>query len=230
MRSNSLKPIEPVGAAEETGSMNSAFRFFNRYLILFPLLLGMAVPVRAQIPLPMVAPVAALNAGLLQVMQQGKATPFQARMQTLTPIVQSSFDLDLILRNSIGPRFASFPAEQRAELLESFTQFTVASYVANFDALDGERFEILPALRQAGADTVVPTRIVSGGTEAAKLDYVVHPTATGYQIADVLLDGSISRVAVQRSDFRSVVANGDATPLISMLRRKVASFAAGARQ
>ena len=210
--------------------MNSAFRLLTRCMLLLPLMMAAAVPVRAQGSSPAIAPVAALNAGLLQVMQQGKATPFQLRMQTLTPIVQSSFDLDLILRNSIGPRFASFPAEQRAELLESFTQFTVASYVANFDSFDGERFEILPALRQAGVDTVVPTRIVSGGTEAAKLDYVVHPTASGYQIADVLLDGSISRVAVQRSDFRSVVANGDAMPLISMLRRKVASFAAGARQ
>jgi len=211
--------------------MTLVSRLFPRHLFLLPLLLAMAFPAWAQISSPAVAPVAALNAGLLRVMREGRAAPFDARMQILTPIVQGSFDLPLILRNSIGPRFTGFAAQEKSDLLDSFTQFTVASYVANFDAFEGERFDILPALRQAGADTVVSTRIIGGnGAEAAKLDYVVHQTPSGYQIADVLLDGSISRVAVQRSDFRSVVASGDAVPLISMLRRKVASFAAGARQ
>ena len=31
-----------------------------------------------------------------------------------------------------------------------------------------------------------------------------------WRAVDVLLDGSISRVAVQRSDFRKILANGDA--------------------
>lgn len=204
--------------------MTSAFRLVSRVLLLLPL---MAFPAGAQ---PEVTgPVASLNDGLVQVMKAGRATPFQERMRLLTPIVQRSFDLELILRNSVGPRWAAFNAQQKADLLDSFTQFTVASYVANFDAFGGEKFEILPTQRQVGADTVVATRILSGGVEAAKLDYVVHQAASGYQIADVLLDGSISRVAVQRSDFRSVVASGDAAPLIAMLRSKVASFAAGAR-
>ena len=179
---------------------------------------------------PAVRPVAALNAGLLEVMKAGKSTPFATRLQMLTPVVKSSFDLDLILRNSVGPRYAAFPGAQRQQLLDTFTQFTVASYVANFDELGDTHFEILPNLRPSGADTVVPTRILNGAVEAAKIDYVVQQEAAGPQITDVLLDGTISRVAVQRSDFRSLVASGDAAPLIAMLRRKVESFASGARQ
>ena len=55
-----------------------------------------------------------LNDGLVQVMKAGKATPFAQRVATLTPIVQSAFDLPLILQNSVGPaRWASIsgPAE-----------------------------------------------------------------------------------------------------------------------
>ncbi len=208
-----------------------ASRLLSRRMFVLPMLLALAVPALAQSASSVTTPVAALNAGLLRVMQEGKDTPFEARMEILTPIVKSSFDLPLILRNSIGGRYVNFPAQEKAQLLESFTQFTVASYVANFDSFSGERFEILPGLRQVGTDTVVPTRILSGGSaEAAKLDYVVHSTSAGYQISDVLLDGSISRVAVQRSDFRSLVANGDAGRLITMLRGKVTSFANGARQ
>jgi len=44
----------------------------------------------------------------------------------------------------------------------------------------------------------------------------------------VLLEGSISRVAVQRSDFRNALASGDADALIASLRRKVADLSGGA--
>ncbi len=44
---------------------------------------------------------------------------------------------------------------------------------------------------------------------------------------DVLLDGSISRVAVQRSDFRSLLEGGPSA-LVDSLRRKVADLSGGA--
>jgi len=168
-------------------------------------------------------PVQSLNDGLLAVMHQGKATPFADRMNTLTPIVEKSFDLKQILRNSIGPRFASIPAAKQADLLDAFTAFTVASYVANFDSYSGEKFEVLPQTRKAGNDVVVETRIVPPAGDPTRLDYVVH----GDKVVDILLDGSISRVAVQRSDFRSLIGSGDPAPLIAMLRTKTAGLAAG---
>jgi phospholipid transport system substrate-binding protein len=44
---------------------------------------------------------------------------------------------------------------------------------------------------------------------------------------DVLLDGTISRVAVQRSDFASLVTQGNASQLISSLRSKVSTLSNG---
>ncbi len=172
-------------------------------------------------------PAEALNAGLLTIMHAGRATPFATRAQTLAPAVQAAFDLPLILRNSVGPRFASFPPAQQAQLLDAFTAFTIASYVANFDSFEGQRFDILPELRRAGADEVVQTRFVPTTGEPVKLDYVVRRLDTGWKIVDVLLDGAISRVAVQRSDFRALVGAGDAAPLIDMLHSKVAGLASG---
>lgn len=175
------------------------------------------------------APIAALNDGLLQVMRAGKATPFASRMGLLTPIVQASFDLLQILQNSVGPaRWPSIAAPQRAELVDVFTQFTVASYVANFDSFSGEKFVIAADLRPAGAEQVVQTRIVGTAGETTRLDYVMRQGPAGWQVVDVLLDGTISRVAVTRSDFRALLGQGDAARLIDSLRGKVAGLAAGA--
>lgn len=173
------------------------------------------------------APAVNLNRGLLEIMKEGRGVPFAQRMATLRPIVEKAFNLRLILHNSIGVRYTSIPAAAQAELLDVFTQFTVASYVANFDGFDGERFDILPDLRKAGADEVVATRIVPASGEPTRLDYVVHATDGVWQIVDVLLNGSISRVAVQRSDFRALIGSGDPTALIATLRSKVAALAAG---
>ena len=45
---------------------------------------------------------------------------------------------------------------------------------------------------------------------------------------DVLADGSISRVAVQRSDFRRLLSSGGATALIESLNRKISDLSGGA--
>ena len=193
------------------------------------LVLTLLAPVAALAQTPPTAPVTALDEGILAVMRAAHTTTLAQRVQMFTPIAQSAFDLPRILRESVGPRFASFAPSVQADLLDVFIQFTVASYVANFDDYSGERFELLPETRPVGSDVVVQTRLVPAKGDPVKLDYVVHRDNDDWKIIDVLLDGSISRVAVQRSDFRSLLSNGDAGPLIASLRGKVARLAAGQR-
>jgi phospholipid transport system substrate-binding protein len=185
-------------------------------------MLLMGMPAHAQGPAA--APVEELDQGLVGIMKQGKATPFAERMATLTPIVEQVFNLPTILQEAVGPRYASIPPAQQAELLQAFTAFTVANYVANFDSYKGERFVVSPDPRRAGADTIVETRIVPLSGDTTRLDYVLR----GGKVVDILLDGTISRVAVQRSDFRSLLSGGETGPLIAMLRSKTAAFATGA--
>jgi phospholipid transport system substrate-binding protein len=173
------------------------------------------------------APIAALDAGLLTVMREGSAAPFAQRAATLAPVVEQAFALDTILRESVGPRFASLPPAIQAQLLQAFADFTVASYVANFDSFTGQRFEISPQTRPVGNDQVVTTDIVSASGTPTRLDYVMRQGPSGWRAVDVLVDGSISRVAVQRSDFRSLLAGGSAEPLIAALRDRSAKLALG---
>jgi phospholipid transport system substrate-binding protein len=49
---------------------------------------------------------------------------------------------------------------------------------------------------------------------------------SGWRAVDVLAGGSISRVAVQRSDFRSVLRSGGVPALMAALQLKVANLQA----
>ncbi len=173
------------------------------------------------------APIAALDAALVQAMQAGKAVPFAQRYQTLAPVVEQAFDLGSILEISVGPRWQSFSPDQQKALMAEFVRFTVASYVSNFSSYAGETFEIEPETRALGAEQVVSTRIVPKSGNPARIDYVMKPGAAGWRAVDVLLDGTISRVAVQRSDFRSQLEGGP-DALIESLRKKVGDLAGGA--
>ncbi len=173
-------------------------------------------------------PIAALNAGLIQVMKAGAKMPFVTRFGMLAPIVEHAFDVPGILRVSVGQAWAGMAEPERADLLTVFRQFTIASYVANFDDFGGERFELLPDLRAVGTDQVVATRLVPSSGAPTRLDYVMRQMDTGWRAVDVLLDGTISRVAVQRSDFRSLLAQGGAIALIGSLKKKVQDLSGGA--
>ena len=57
------------------------------------------------------------------------------------------------------------------------------------------------------------------------LDYVMRKTDTGWKVVDVLADGSVSRVAVLRSDFSALFDKGGAPALEASLQQKTAELA-----
>lgn len=174
------------------------------------------------------APIAALDAGLVAVMKAGEATPFARRFAMLEPVVVKVFDLPRIVAITVGFDWPTLSAEEKKSLLDVFRRYTVASYVANFKSYSGEQFRILPNLRPVGTEQVVTTEIVPASGKPNRIDYVMRQTGSTWQAVDVLLDGTISQVAVQRSDFQSFLTSGGAPALVAALHKKVASLSGGA--
>jgi phospholipid transport system substrate-binding protein len=206
---------------------------FDRRMLLRLALCGAAVVLglpRAAIASETTAPVEQLHAGLIEIMKAGKSASFRQRYDKIAPVIGGTFDLEAIVRQVVGLRWASLPAEQQAALTDAFRRYTIASYVANFDGYYGERFELLPTITPVGNDRLVQTRIVSPSGQAHALAYVMRQTAGGWRIVDVLADGSVSRVAAQRSEVRSVLADGGGPGLVVSLRRKTAELSGGILQ
>jgi phospholipid transport system substrate-binding protein len=173
-------------------------------------------------------PVSDLYAALQAAMRMGVKTPFQQRFDRLAPVIDRVFDLDTILRTSVGLHWTSLDEASRRTLSAVFRTFTTATYTANFDKDDGQKFEVLPKPRSSGEDLIVASRLTPANGDPVRIDYLMRTGRAGWQIVDVLFNGSISRVAVQRSDFRALLASGSATPLIDSLRQKVADLSGGA--
>ena len=181
------------------------------------------------VPADATATVSQFNAALLATMKSGGRAEFGQRFQALAPAIDRAFDLPAVLAVSIGPSWASLSADQHSKLLDAFRRYTVASYVASFDRYSGQSFSVLPQTRDLGAGrVVVQSRIQPATGDAHELDYVMTQTNAGWKIVDVLAAGSISRVAVQRSDFRHLLASGGGNALVASLQRKTADLSGGA--
>jgi phospholipid transport system substrate-binding protein len=175
-------------------------------------------------------PVEQLHAGLMAIMKAGKTAPFQQRYDTIAPVIGRTFDLEVILRQVIGPRLAALPPDQRAAVGDAFRRYTIASYVANFDTYSGQHFEVAPVVRAAGSDRVVETQIAAASGQGYVLDYVMRQESGGWKVVDVLVDGAISRVAAQRSEMRSMLADSGGAGLLVGLRQKTADLSGGILQ
>jgi phospholipid transport system substrate-binding protein len=131
-----------------------------------------------------------------------------------------------ILQESVG-FWASLPPQHQAMLTDAVRRYTVSSYLNSFDDFNGQRFEISPETRAVGSEQVVETKVIPKKGDRHELDYVMRQSSAGWRVVDVLADGSISRVAVQRSDFRRLLSRGGAQALAERLRTKSADLSDG---
>jgi phospholipid transport system substrate-binding protein len=175
-----------------------------------------------------VAPIRDLCDSLLGIMRAGHATPFPQRFATVSPTIERAFNLSAILQLSVGPSWSSLAPDQQASLLTAFRRYTIANYVNSFDNYNGQHFDVQPDTKPLpNGEQLVQTRIVSASGDSHELNYVMRQQGASWKAVDVLADGSISRVAVQRSDFRRLVSRGGAQALIESLNQKTNDLSGG---
>jgi phospholipid transport system substrate-binding protein len=159
-------------------------------------------------------------ATLLTTMKQGGMLGQSGRYARLAPMVDRVFDVPFMTRLAIGPSWSTLPAAQQQRLTEAFRHYIAATYADRFDSWSGEQLEVTGEQPYNG-DVIVQTKIAKPGGETTTLNYLMHQSQGSWQISDVYLDGSISQLAVQRSEFNSILRREGADGLVMALNRKV---------
>jgi phospholipid transport system substrate-binding protein len=75
--------------------------------------------------------------------------------------------------------------------------------------------------RPSGSGVLVKTHIVKAGGEPVNIDYAMRQNDGVWQISDVYLDGTISQLATQRSEFGAILRREGFEGVIATLWRKV---------
>jgi phospholipid transport system substrate-binding protein len=171
---------------------------------------------RADAADPAVPAVQSFYATLLDCMKNAKALGVEGRYSKLKPSVEQSFELGTMIKYAVGPTWDTASADDRKALASAFARMTVAQYAGNFDGYDGEKFTVEPKADIRGNDHYVKTALVAKDQTVA-FTYRMRQFGGDWKIIDVLLEGSISQLAVYRSDFAATLKDGGPQALVKKL-------------
>jgi phospholipid transport system substrate-binding protein len=157
---------------------------------------------------------------LMNTMKNGRSLGQSGRYARLAPVVDRIFDVPSMTRLTIGSSWATIPPAQQQQLTAAFRHYIAATYADRFDNYSDEQLQVT-GQRPYNADVIVETKIVKSNGESTTLNYLMRQTHGLWQISDVYLDGTISQVAVQRSEFNSILRREGIDGLIIALNRKV---------
>ena len=157
---------------------------------------------------------------LLTTMKDGRTLGQSGRYARLAPVIGRLFDVPLMARLAVGPSWATLSPTQQQQVTEAFGHYISATYADRFDSYSGEQLQVTGE-QPYGAEVIVQTRIVKSKGDSVTLNYRMRENAGSWQISDVYMDGSISQLATQRSEFHSILQREGFDGLIMALNRKV---------
>jgi phospholipid transport system substrate-binding protein len=189
-------------------------------------LLTLATVARADDP-PATKRIAHLNAVLLEVLQHAETLGYQGRLDKIAPAVDETFDVAFMAEKSIGRHWKPLSEADRTRWVALFREFMAANYAGNFNRFAGQRFEISGEEPSQNDTTIVHSKLFDPAGEDTELNYRFHDTPAGPKVVDVYLKGTVSQLALQRSDYTSVLERGGLEALMTSVRGKIADLAAG---
>jgi phospholipid transport system substrate-binding protein len=124
---------------------------------------------------------------------------------------------------SAGRYWKTITEKQRRQLVETYTEWSIASYARNFDDYAGEWFEITGQSQTAGGSATVLCRLSNPKGKETEFEYRLRRTEGTWRIVDIRISG-VSQLANTRAQFVSVLDQKGFEELIAMLKRKVREF------
>jgi phospholipid transport system substrate-binding protein len=158
-----------------------------------------------------------LHAALLDTMQRASVLGVEGRYRSLDPVLREVYDFEQMIMLAAGAAWAGADDGERQALAAAFTHFSVATYASRFDGYSGERFEIAGERGGPRNAVIVDTRLVRTDSDPVPISYVLRARDGSWRIVDVLLEKAISELAVRRSEYAKVLAQGGIRQLTKVL-------------
>lgn len=159
-----------------------------------------------------------LSNKLINVMRNADRLGYSGRYRELEPVLRDSYNFDLMARYSVGRRnWQSFTEDQQKRFRELFTRMSISTYAARFKGYSGQSFEVAGHKRY-GNDVMVRSQLNNPDGDDVELNYRMRQFGGEWQIIDVYLEGRISELAKNRSEFAAVLKREGYDGLISSIQ------------
>jgi len=190
--------------------------------------LCLAASARAEAAAPASPPVQVvekLHAALLGVMKDAEKLGYPGRYERLAPVLQETYDTPFMAEKSVGRHWKQATPADQATLVDTFSRFMIANYAGRFDGYTGQSFETLGEEPSAQDTVLVRTRLIDPQGEDVQLNYRLRPAGGSWKIIDVYLNGTVSELALRRSEYASLIKREGWKAVIAALDQRIQGFA-----
>ncbi len=177
-------------------------------------------------PVPVRAPVESFHAVVLEVFRHSSELSYDQRLARLQPALGQSFDVAFMAEKVLGRTWGELTAAQRARWVDAFGRLMASNYAARFVGFGGQRFETLGDEAGPHRTHMVQTRLVDPGGENVNLDYRLRETPGGWRIVDIYAKGTVSELALRRSEYSGVARRDGFEGLLRSVDAQIAKLAA----
>lgn len=180
----------------------------------------------ADVDAEIVRTVERLHATMLSVMKDSEALGYAGRYERLEPVIRSQFDLPFMAAKSVGRYWKTASQEERDQLVKTFSRFSVANYAGRFDGWSGQTFETLGVDASARGTMLVRTKLLNPSGDDIQLYYRLRNGTDGrWKIIDVYLNGTVSELALRRSEYSSLIKREGFEALLIALNKRIETLA-----
>ena len=170
----------------------------------------------------------ALQGEFLGVMKDAEKIGYQGRFERLQEIVAGSFDVPFMAEKTVGRHWKTLTPEQHEQWIAAFQRMTAATYAGRFEGFSGQHFEVLGEEDGKRGTVLVKGQLVDPGGENVSLGYRMHEVDGQWRVIDVYLDGTVSEVALRRSEYSSILKNEGFDQLLAKVDEKTQEIAESA--
>lgn len=175
-----------------------------------------------------VAVIYTLHGGLLNIMQRAVELGFSGRAEIIGPIVEDSFDIEVLSASAIGISiWRTWSDEQKETYERTFSRFLTANYAYQFDGFSGQSFRVLSTKSGPKKTILVESHLVRPGKDPVRLTYLTRISKGKVGIIDVYSDGTVSEAARRRSEFATIYRDSGFDGLISSIESQIGDLESG---
>lgn len=167
------------------------------------------------------ATIEVFHTGLLSIMKEAKTLGFEGRSTRLEPLMEKVFDLDFMASKTVGRHWRKLTDADQQRWSQVFARLTTANYAGRFTGYTGERFKMMGQEEAARGTRLVLTKIVIPDEEAVEINYRLIEKDGHWRVIDVYLDGTVSELALRRSEYSSALKREGFEQLIADVEAKI---------
>jgi len=167
-------------------------------------------------------PVEQLYAVLVECLKNADTLGLEGRRAKIAPAVASGYDVPFMAEKILGRHWASLSEADRARWTDTFGGLTVATYAERMTGFTGQVFEVLKVQPSQRDTAVVYTQVVTPKEAPIAINYRMRQDGDGgWRIIDVYLNGTVSELALRRSEYAAVLQRDGFEKLVVSIDEKI---------